>query len=62
MTYLYVAVFHDVFFPLSADESARWDQALAPVIDQWIADNAAKGLPAQEAVDLIRRVVESYGP
>ena len=39
---------------LSPEESARWVKAVQPVIDDYVKDKTAKGLPAQEYVDFIQ--------
>ena len=35
------------------------DKAGKPVWDKWVADNKAKGLPAQEALDLVLKTAEA---
>ncbi|OGO45538.1 MAG: hypothetical protein A2Z05_04680 [Chloroflexi bacterium RBG_16_60_22] len=35
---------------LSAAEQAKLDAILAPIVEQWVSDKAAKGLPAKQAV------------
>ena len=39
---------------LSAAEKARWDKLLEPMVDKWIADASAKGLPAKQIVEDIK--------
>ena len=39
---------------LSPEESARWVKAVQPVIEDYVKDKTAKGLPAQEYVDFIQ--------
>jgi TRAP-type C4-dicarboxylate transport system substrate-binding protein len=46
--------------PLSKAESARWANAAAPVIDGYIKDKAAKGLPAKDYVDFLKAAVMKY--
>jgi len=46
--------------PLSKAESARWAKAAAPVIDGYIKDKSAKGLPAKEYVDFLKTAVKKY--
>lgn len=46
--------------PLSPEESKRWADAVAPVIDNWVQEAAKKGLPAQEYVDFLREAVSTY--
>ena len=40
--------------PLSKEESARWAKATQPVIDGYIKDKGAKGLPAKAYVEFIK--------
>ncbi len=42
------------FIKLSAQENARWNAKVQPIIDEWIKETKAKGLPADEAVKFIR--------
>lgn len=44
--------------PLSKAESARWAKAAAPVIEGYIKDKGAKGLPAKAYVDFIKAGVK----
>ena len=46
--------------PLSAEENARWAKAAKPVIDGYIKDKSAKGLPAKEYVDFLKAAVKKY--
>ncbi|MBC8457921.1 MAG: TRAP transporter substrate-binding protein [Deltaproteobacteria bacterium] len=46
--------------PLSEEESARWAKAAAPVVDSFIKDQTAKGLPAKDYVDFIEAGVKKY--
>ena len=39
---------------LSGEEKARWDRLLEPIVDKWIADASAKGLPAKQIVEDIK--------
>jgi len=41
-------------YTLPPDEEARWIDALASVVDKWVADLEAKGLPGQETLDIVR--------
>ena len=47
--------------PLSAEESARWAKAAAPVIDGYIKDKSAKGLPAKDYVEFLKAEVKGCG-
>ena len=44
--------------PLSKEESARWAKATQPVIDGYIKDKGAKGLPAKAYVEFIKAGVK----
>jgi len=46
---------------LSADENARWKKAARPVIDGYIKEVSAKGLPAQKAVKEVEDLIKQYG-
>lgn len=45
---------------LSPQEDARWAKAVQPVVDGYIKDKTAKGLPAKEYVDFIRAKIKEY--
>jgi hypothetical protein len=47
-------------YAISKEEQARWHQATAGVADKYVNDTAAKGYPAKEALDLVRKVVSNY--
>jgi TRAP-type C4-dicarboxylate transport system substrate-binding protein len=47
-------------YTLSAEEEARWKQAVAPIAEQWVKDVEAQGLPGQEALDTMRAIVKEY--
>jgi len=40
---------------LSKDEMARWEQTLAPLIEQWAKDMEAKGLAGKQVVDAYKK-------
>lgn len=40
-----------------AELAAFREASAAPVAEQWVADNAAKGLPAQELLDLVKGMI-----
>lgn len=48
------------FISLSDQEQAQWKKRLDPIVDQWIQDNAAKGLPAKAIVDDIRALIRKH--
>jgi TRAP-type C4-dicarboxylate transport system substrate-binding protein len=45
---------------LSEEESAKWAKAVAPVVDEYIAAAAKKGLPGKQYVDFIRAKISEY--
>ena len=45
---------------LSKAEKAKWDSLLDPITAKWIADNKAKGLPAQAIVDDIKAFAKKH--
>jgi len=47
---------------LAPEEYARWTEAWKPVRDKWVANMSAKGLPAQEYVDLAVELLAKYYP
>lgn len=44
--------------PLAPAESARWRQAVQPIVDAYIADTKAKGLPGDEYVASLRQLIK----
>ncbi len=48
------------FIQLSPEEQAKWNQRLDPIVEQWIQDHAAKGIPAKAIVDDIRALIQKY--
>ncbi len=45
---------------LSPEEKARWEEALEPVLGEWLEDMAAKGLPGQEFLDRLYELIAKY--
>jgi TRAP-type C4-dicarboxylate transport system substrate-binding protein len=45
---------------LSEEESARWAEAVSPVVDEYIKAAAKKGLPGKEYVEFIRAKIREY--
>nr|WP_289510060.1 TRAP transporter substrate-binding protein [Desulfovulcanus ferrireducens] len=45
---------------LSKEEKARWDKLLDPIVDQWVKDMTAKGLPAAQIVEDIKSMIKKY--
>jgi TRAP-type C4-dicarboxylate transport system substrate-binding protein len=48
-------------YVLPAQEEARWSKAMKPVVDRWVADMEAKGLPAREVVSIFREECTKRG-
>jgi len=46
---------------LSAEENSRWKKAVRPIIDDYIKEVSAKGLPAQQAVTEVENLISQYG-
>jgi TRAP-type C4-dicarboxylate transport system substrate-binding protein len=46
--------------PLSREESARWAEAVKPVIDEWIKGAEGKGFPGKTYVEAIRKLIKKY--
>ena len=45
---------------LSPEEKARWDAKLKPLIDKWLEDTEAKGLPAKKFLDRLYELQAKY--
>jgi TRAP-type C4-dicarboxylate transport system substrate-binding protein len=45
---------------LSADENTRWQKAVRPIIDEYIKEVSAKGLPAEKAVTEVESLIKQY--
>ena len=43
-------------YNLSDTEFARWQQLLNPLVDEYIANMTAKGLPGRESVEVARKL------
>jgi TRAP-type C4-dicarboxylate transport system substrate-binding protein len=43
-------------YDLSAEEREIWRKGAYPVVEKWIADNEAKGLPAHQAAEAVKTV------
>lgn len=46
--------------PLAADENARWKKAVRPIIDDYVTEVSAKGLPAQKAVKEVEELIKKF--
>ncbi|HHU76242.1 MAG TPA: TRAP transporter substrate-binding protein, partial [Firmicutes bacterium] len=47
-------------YNLPDEELARWKEAIAPIVDEWIADKEAKGLPGREVYEKAVQLSEKY--
>jgi len=39
-------------------EVSRWEEAVAPCVDEWVAAMTKQGIPAQEIIDIARSVID----
>lgn len=46
------------FFKLSAEEEQKWTAALAPLLEKYVKEKTAIGLPAKEALDFVLAAVK----
>ena len=46
--------------PLSESENSRWKNAIRPIIDNYIREVSAKGLPAEKAVKEVENLIAQY--
>jgi TRAP-type C4-dicarboxylate transport system substrate-binding protein len=46
--------------PIAAAEKAKWDAALKPMVDQWVQETSAKGLPAQKYLDRLHELRDQF--
>lgn len=46
---------------LSTEENNRWKKAVRPIIDDYVKEVSAKGLPAQQAVTEVENLISQYG-
>jgi TRAP-type C4-dicarboxylate transport system substrate-binding protein len=47
-------------YRLSPEESAKWLKQTEGITAKWVADKKARGYPAEEALDLVRLIVQSF--
>ena len=50
---------HTIITP-TAEQMKLWIEAVQPIHQKWIADNEAKGLPAQAVYDEAKRLIKEY--
>lgn len=55
-----VDAYKHAVFELDAAERARWMEKIIAVPEKWVADTAAKGLPAQKVYDLYKQLDAKY--
>ena len=46
--------------PLAAAEAAKWENALKPLLDDYVKDSTSKGLPGKEAVKEVESLIKKY--
>lgn len=46
--------------PLDAGEKAKWDAKLAPMVQEWVAEMSAKGLPAERYIQRARELRDQF--
>ncbi len=46
---------------LSTEENNRWKKAVRPIINDYVKEVSAKGLPAQQAVTEVENLISQYG-
>ncbi len=49
------------FIELSPQEAARWKKATDPVLDQYVKEASAKGVPAAEALAYTKKMLKKFG-
>jgi hypothetical protein len=47
-------------FEMPAGEMTKWEQAVAGIYKDWIADMDSKGLPGQKFYDKARQLLKKY--
>jgi TRAP-type C4-dicarboxylate transport system substrate-binding protein len=47
-------------YSLSASEAAAFQEAAAPIWDNWVAEREAKGMPARAALDSLQKILSRY--
>jgi len=47
-------------YELSPEERARWHKVAQQVVDKWVAEREAKGLPMRQVMEVVKRVSESF--
>jgi TRAP-type C4-dicarboxylate transport system substrate-binding protein len=46
--------------PIAPAEKAKWDALLKPMVDQWVQEMSAKGLPAEKYLARLRELRDQY--
>lgn len=47
---------------LAAEEAAKWDALLAPMVDDWVKQMQPKGLPAEKFIERLKQLRDKYAP
>jgi TRAP-type transport system periplasmic protein len=58
--YDYLKSLNRELIELSPEESARWAEAVNPMLEEYVAEAQKKGLPGEEALKAAREAVEKY--
>lgn len=48
-------------YTISREEKAKWERTVAGVAEKYVRETAAKGHPAREAADAMRKALSNYG-
>jgi TRAP-type C4-dicarboxylate transport system substrate-binding protein len=47
-------------YELSPEERARWHKVAQQVVEKWVAEREAKGLPMRQVLEVVKRVSDSF--
>lgn len=56
--YNYLVGLGNKFVKLPAEEEQKWEAALAPLLEKYVKEKTAMGLPAQEVLDFVKAAVK----
>ncbi len=57
---VYAAKLGNKFTPLSKEEEARWAQAVKPLLDGYVTNATAKGVPGDQALKFCQDYLKKY--
>ncbi|MDD5474879.1 MAG: C4-dicarboxylate ABC transporter substrate-binding protein, partial [Syntrophales bacterium] len=46
--------------PLSGGESARWTEAVKPILDEYVANTQSQGVPGEAALSEVQKLLEKH--